>query len=361
MIESKGVLVFSSNYALYGDMSRRVMDSLRQFTPEVEVYSIDEAFLNMAGIACEDLAAYARKIRSSVRQWTGIPISIGIAETETLAKLANRAAKKLIGNGVLDLTALRSDERDGLLSRIAVEDVWGVGPAISRVLKERNILTALDLRQSDVRWIKERFGVVTVRTVLELQGTPCIPLEFQSPSKKNICVSRSFSRSVETLSEMQEAVSTYATRAAEKARRSGLAASSLTVFVNTNRFKTEPQYNNAASFSLPVATADTQELIQGALRGLAAIFKKGFRYAKAGVLLNGLVPATRVQPDLFDDRDRERSGRLMKAMDAINADMGVGTVHFGSTGIQRPWQAKFMRRSPRYTTRWQELAVATTG
>jgi len=361
LIESKGVHVFSSNYALYGDMSRRVMESLRQFTPEVEVYSIDEAFLNLSGIQCEDLAGYARQIRASVKQWTGIPISIGIAETKTLAKLANRAAKKLIGNGVLDLTALQAAARTELLSRIAVEDVWGIGPAISRVLKERKILTALDLREANVRWIKVVFGIVTVRTVLELQGTPCMPLEFQPPSKKSICVSRSFGRPVDSLSELQESVSSYSSRAAEKARRLGLAAGSLSVFVHTNRFKDEPQYNNAASLSLPVATADTQELLQCALRGLARIFKDGFRYAKAGVLLNDLVPDSRAQPDLFDERDRDRARRLMKAMDLLNADMGAGTVHFASTGIRKPWQAKFQRRSPRYTTRWQELPVATTG
>jgi len=361
LIEKYGIQTFSSNYALYGDMSRRVMETLNGFAPEIEIYSIDEAFLNLAGLNKTNLAGYAQNIRATVRRWTGIPVCVGIAGTKTLAKLANRAAKKFSKSGVLDMTIMPAVELDALLSRIAVEDVWGIGPAISRVLKARGIQTALDLRGADIRWIKERFGIVAVRTVLELRGDPCIPLELHRPAKKNICVSRGFSRPVESLAELREAVAAYATRVAEKARRAGLAAGVLTVFVHTNRFRDEPQYSNAASIRLSVATGDTAELIQAAFRGLDSIFREGYRYAKAGVLLGEIVQASRVQPDLFDERDRDRAGRLSKAMDLLNADMGAGTLHYAATGFKRSWQTKFMRRSPRYTTRWNELPAVIAG
>ena len=357
-IEAHRIEVFSSNYALYGDMSRRVMQCLSSFTPELEIYSIDEAFLNLSGFHERNLTEYAQQIRATARQWTGIPVSIGIAETKTLAKVANRAVKKkLIGSdGVFDWTDV--SDRDSLLRRIAVEDVWGIGPSLSRYLKAQGIETALALRDADPRWIKQRLGVVPMRTVLELRGTPCIPLELHPPSKKNICVSRGFSRPIDTLAELEEAVAAYATRAAEKARRGKLHASALTIFVQTNRFKDEPQYNNAASFSFIAATADTQELIQTALRGVRAIFRKGYRYAKAGVLLNDLVGTARTQATLFDDRDRVRSLRLTKALDRINAEHGAETLHYAATGFSRTWRTKFARRSPRFTTRWNELPMA---
>jgi DNA polymerase V len=362
LIEQHGIQMFSSNYALYGDMSRRVMETLRQFAPKVEVYSIDEAFLNLSNIGECNLTEYAKRVRAVVKRCTGIPVCIGIAGTKTLAKLANRAAKKMKDIGVLDLTALQDVDRDLLLSRIPVEDVWGVGPNISRALKARGIITALDLRGADTRWLKARFGIVAVRTVLELRDTPCIPLELHPPHKKNICVSRGFSRPIETLGELQEAVASYCSLAAEKARRSGLAAGFITVFVHTNPFKEhEPQYSNAVNLVLPVATADTSELIQYALRGLDVIFREGFRYSKAGVLLNELVPASRAQANLFDDRNRERATKLTTAMDRLNADMGAGTIHYAATGFHGSWKTKFLRRSHRFTTRWSELPVVHAG
>ena len=356
-IEAHAIEIFSSNYAMYGDMSRRVMQTLSQFTPELEIYSIDEAFLNMSGFQGRDLTEYARQIRVTVKQWTGIPVSIGIAETKTLAKIGNRAVKKkLVGSdGVFNWTC--SPNRDSLLSQIAVEDVWGIGPSISRYLIARGIASAKALRDADPRWIKQRLGVVVMRTVMELRGTPCIPLELHPHSKKNICVSRGFCRPVETLAELEEAVASYASRAAEKARLGGLSASALTIFIQTNRFKDEPQYNNAASVSLAAATANTGELIQTALTGLRAIYCKGYRYAKAGVLLNGLVDSTRTQATLFDEQDRVRSLRLTKTIDRVNADYGADTLHYAATGFSRTWRTKFMRRSPRYTTCWTELPV----
>ena len=362
VIKAHSVQMFSSNYALYGDMSRRVMETLRQFAPEVEVYSIDEAFLNLTNIGACNFTEYAKGIRAIVKRCTGIPVCIGIAGTKTLAKVANRLAKKKSDKGVLDLTALQESERDLLLSRIPVEDVWGVGPNISRVLKARGIQSAIDLRGADTRWLKARFGIVAVRTVLELRGTPCIPLELQPPHKKNICVSRGFSRPIESLDELQEAVASYCSRAAEKARRSGLAAGFLTVFIHTNHFReNEPQYSNAVNLVLPVATADTSELIHYALQGLSSIFREGFRYSKAGVLLNDLVPARHAQANLFDDRNRERATKLTTAMDRLNADMGAGTIHYAATGFHGSWKTKFLRRSHRFTTRWSELPVVHAG
>ena len=375
LIKVNDVQVFSSNYALYGDMSRRVMETLAQFSPELEAYSIDEAFLGLSGHLWSPVflkgctlpmldsisgspTDLALRMRATVRRWTGIPVSVGIAETKTLAKVAGELAKKA-PSGVLDMTA--SGARSDVLARIPVEDVWGVGPSTARFLQGRGIRTALELRDADVRWVKDHLGVVCVRTVLELRCERCIPLEQHAKPKKNICVSRSFGRRIESLEELKEAVASYVTRAAEKARRAGRAASSLAVFIHTSPFGSEPPYGNTSEVSLPVPSSDTGELIQYALGILDAIFRKGHRYSKAGILLNGLVPASLVQGDLFDHRDRGRCSRLMKAMDQLNTGMGEGTVRFAATGFKKPWSARFMRRSPRYTTRWEELPIAKTG
>ena len=232
---------YSSNYALYGDMSTRVMTILKQFSPEVEVYSIDEAFLNLAGCGNGDLISYGHLIHRSVKQWTGIPISIGIGETKTLAKLANRLAKRSDHvQGVVDLTS--SQHQDDILASIPVKDIWGIGRSYSRLLQSNGIRTALELRDADDRWIRQQMGVVGVRIVWELRGISCLPLELSPPPKKSLMVSRSFGRPIATLDEMREAVATYTTRAAEKLRRHRLAAGILSVFLMTNRFKEdEPQ------------------------------------------------------------------------------------------------------------------------
>jgi len=354
LIRKHDVQVFSSNYALYGDMSQRVMETLQQFSPEVEVYSIDEAFLNLSGFTHTNLTDYSRTIRSTVRQWTGLPVSVGIAETKTLAKIANHVAKK--ADGVCDLSAWQ--DRDSLLAGVPVEEVWGIGPNHARRLKQHRITTALALRNADNQWIRKQMGVVGLRTVQELRGISCLPLEQCPPPKQGITCSRAFGRPVTTLAEMREAVAFYTARAAEKLRGEHLAASALTVLLTTNPFKDEPQYGNALTLRLPVATDATPELLRVALQGIEAIYRDEYRYKKAGVMLLGLVPVGKVQANLFDHADRERSKRLMRAVDSVNARDGADTVRFAASGLTQHWRTRFMKRSQAYTTRWDELITA---
>ena len=294
--------VFSSNYTLYGDLSARVMTTLTQWAPAVEVYSIDEAFLDLSGLSTHDLTGYGQTLRATIHQWIGISVSIGIAPTKTLAKLANRLAKRS-PQGVIALTV--TPEIDATLACTRVEDIWGIGPGYTRRLKAHDILTAIQLRDADDRWIRQQLGVVGQRIVWELRGISCLPLELCPPLKQSLMVSRSFGRPITSLTEMREAVATYTTRAAEKLRRHRVAAGVVTVFLMTSRFTEEPQYSNSVTMPLPVATQDTAELIRYALRGIEHIFREVYHYQKAGVILTALVPAHQIQAHLFDQKDRE--------------------------------------------------------
>jgi DNA polymerase V len=356
LIKANGVQVYSSNYALYGDMSQRVMQTLAEFTPDIEIYSIDEAFLNLAGFTRCDLMDYGQKIRYQTRKWTGIPVSIGIAETKTLAKLANRIAKKSKkATGVLDLTS--SFYQDRALEKTKVEDVWGVGPAYTRFLKENGILNALQLRDADDKLIKQRMGIVGTRLIHELRGIPCYSLERCPPPKKGITVSRSFKHVIETLNELEEAVAAYVTIGAEKLRKERSVSGVLIVFLMTNRFKRENQYFNLKTLKLPVSTSDTSELIHYAHLCLKEIYRKGYLYKKVGVMFNDLVPENQIQLNLFDVRDRNRSMKLMKALDNINIEMGSSTLKYASVGLNQNqvWKTKFEHRSQSYTTNWNQL------
>ena len=354
MARMHGVEAFSSNYTLYADMSRRVMETLCNFTPEIEVYSIDEAFLNLSGLGY-NLTDYGRRIKRTVKQWTGMPVSIGIAETKTLAKIANRIAKRSRkAAGVLELT--ERAHIDEALARTDVENVWGVGIKTCIKLKKAGINTALALRGVDVEWMRQCFGVTGVRTVYELRGISCYELEEEPPAKKDITVSRMFGRKVEAIEELQEAVASYASRAGEKLRDEGLVAGAITVFVMTSRF-VEPRsrYFNSHSVNFPTATSYTPELIDYAVRAVERLYRKGFLYTKAGIILSDLVPENRVQGNLFDEADRQKSGRLMRAVDAVNARLPDSRLIWAAEGIDQSWRTKFARRSKRFTTRWDEL------
>ena len=355
LIRSGEVYARSSNYSLYGDMSQRVMKTLAQFTPEMEIYSIDEAFLNFSGITCGSLREYGITISATVRQWTGIPVTIGIAETKALAKIANRLAKKSPrAGGVLDLAA--SPYQEKALSIIPVDKVWGVGRRYAKFLRKHGVETALDLRNAEDSWVKKHMSVVGLRLVRELRGIPCISMELCPPTKKEICVSRSFEKPVTSLNEMREAIAVYTARAGEKLRNERSAAGALMVFMMTNRFRDAPQYCKSTVLELPVPTGCTQELIMYANRGVEKIFRKGYRFNKAGVILADLVPENQIQTDLFDTRNREGSKKLMQALDAVNARMGKDTLKYAAAGVKQRWKTKFNKRSPRYTTRWCELA-----
>ena len=354
-IRAHQVQVFSSNYALYGDMSQRVMETLQQFCPDLEIYSIDEAFLSLSGFRSRNLSEYAGTIRSTVKRWTGLPVSIGIAETKTLSKIAGGIAKKTPG-GVFDLLAY--PDRETLLAQTAVHDVWGIGKAHTQFLHQHGIQTALQLRQADDQFIKKHMGIVGLRLVNELRGVACFELEQCPPPKKGITCARSFGKAITRLEEMEEAISNYVTRAAEKLRSEKLAVTNLSVFMHTNQFKDDPQYSNSLTLKLPVATDTTHELIGVALQIMLKIWRDGFAYKKAGVMFVGLVPASQVQADLFDGKDRTRSKQLMAALDSINERFGLGTLQYASSGIAKEWKATFNRRSPAFTTNWDELPVA---
>ncbi len=354
--ERHGVIVRSSNYTLYGDMSRRVMSTLGGFTPDLEIYSIDEAFLGLAGFE-RRLEPHARDLRATVLQWTGIPVSVGIAPTKTLAKVANRLAKKDPERGGV-YVMLDPDEIERALARLELTDLWGVAGRLASRLREAGITSPRLLRDADPQFVRQRFSVVMQRMVLELRGEPCLELEQVAADRKSIMASRSFGRPVTGFDEMREAVSTYVSRAAEKMRRQDLATDNIVVFVQTNRFKpTDPQYDASRTVRLPVGTSDTGRLIKAAERALQAVWRDGYSYKKAGVILLDLVPSGRVQGDLWDAPDSPRAQRLMAALDALNRNHGRGAVAFAACGTQRAWSLRSEQRSPRFTTDWQELLV----
>ena len=359
LLRAHHVQVFSSNYTLYGDMSQRVMETLEPFCPDLEVYSIDEAFLSLLGFERHNMTEYGRQIRGTVKRWTGLPVSVGIAETKTLAKIANRIAKRTPDlGGVFDM--LDCSDRETVLGRVAVEEVWGIGRNHACTLNQHGITTALQLRGVDDQWIRKRMGIVGLRLVMELRGVSCLDLEQCPAPKQSLTCSRAFGTLISTLTEMEEAVSTYTSRVAEKLRREQLAATVLTVCLTTNEFKEGPQYSNVITLNLPIVTDSTVGLIRSALQGIRAIYRDGYLYKKAGVMLTGLVPVNRTQADLFDDQDRRKSKRLMSALDAVNNRWGAGTLHYASNGITKAWKTEFRRRSPAYTTNWNELPLVQT-
>jgi DNA polymerase V len=357
LIRRNGVAVFSSNYTLYGDMSRRVMECLARFAPEMEVYSIDEAFLSMRGAGGDPLQR-GREVREAVRQWTGIPVTVGIAPTKTMAKLASRMGKRDPScGGVFDLTD--RGRADGVLESVDAGDVWGVGRQYRELLRCYGIRTARELRDAPDAWVRRNMTIMGLRTVWELRGVPCIPLDELPAPKKGIVSSRSFGRPVERLDELGEAVATYAGRAAEKLRAEGSVAGSITVFISTNRFReTDPQYSNGIACRLPVPSAYTPRLIQVARDLLARIYREGYRYKKAGVMLYEIMPQGDAQLDLFSRfHDTERGRRLMRAVDGLNRAMGRQTLRFAAEGIEKPWQMRREFLSGRFTTHWDEIAV----
>mgnify|MGYP000153216551 FL=1 len=351
-----GILAFSSNYALYTDLSSRVMRTLEEMAPRVEVYSIDEAFLDLTGIeSVISLVEFGQQVRERIGHWIGITVCVGIAPTKTLAKLANHAAKKYPATqGVVDLT--NPDRQRRLLALVPVDDVWGVGKRLSKRLNALGITTALDLANASPRAIRDQFSVVLERTVRELNGESCIELEEIPPTKKQIVCSRSFGEKVTHFELLREAVCEYATRATEKLRKEQQQAKVMTVFIRTSPFKdNEPQYSNSASGELLIPSCDTRDFIELANHLLKRIWKDGFRYAKAGVMLSDFYDPGMFQPGLFDDiSTRSNSQQLMSVLDTINQS-GAGKVFFAGQGTKKDWSMKREHLSPAYTTRWDQL------
>jgi len=354
-----GIVALSSNYELYADLSSRMMSILGRYAPEQEIYSIDECFLGFDGFQRFDLMAYGQDMRQTVRQWVGIPVCVGFAPTKTLAKLANHCAKKgLAGEeGVCDLTRLSDSETRELFSRLPVGEVWGVGRKMAERLGQRGITTVEALRRFDPKVLRREFSVVLERTVAELNGISCLGLEDVAPNKQQIMSSRSFGKYLHELEPLQQAVASYMAIAAEKLRSQQFKAGMVQVYLRTNPFAEHlPQYQQGLSAPLPEASDDTLRLTKVALWLLKKIYRPGYAYQKAGVVLMDLQDAAGIQYSLFNhSRDNQA---LMQVMDRINTVWGRGTLRSAAEGVHKEWAMKREKKSPNYTTRWDELPEA---
>ena len=354
IIKKHNVAVFSSNYELYGDMSKRVMDSLSLFTPDMEVYSIDEAFLRLDYLQPRNLYEYCKTIREKILQWTGIPVSIGIAPTKVLAKVANHVAKKKT-DGVFDIRC--QQKQDDILKSLDADKIWGIARSWSERLNSMGIYKASELRDASPTIIRKHLSVVGERILRELKGQSCIDLETIQP-KKNIMSSKSFGKSITKKEPIEEALSNYAARACEKLRKQNSRAQAVHVFVQTNGFReTDRQYNNAITHTLTTPTSDTRIIIEAAKFCLSKIYQHGYRYKKTGIMLLDLIPASLEQKQLFVDFDHRPGDHLMGIVDRVNKEQGSDTLFFGAQGVTREWQMRCGSRSPRYTTQWNELLM----
>ncbi|EIY5116985.1 TPA: Y-family DNA polymerase [Klebsiella variicola subsp. variicola] len=358
MFRRHGIIAFSSNYELYADMSNRVMTTLEELSPRCEIYSIDEAFCDLTGVRnCRDLTDFGREIRETVLRRTHLTVGVGIAQTKTLAKLANHAAKQWQRQtgGVVDLSNLERQRK--LMALLPVDEVWGVGRRISKKLEAMGIKTVLQLADTDIRFIRKHFNVVLERTVRELRGEPCLGLEEFAPVKQEIVCSRSFGGRITEYHEMRQAICSYASRAAEKLRGEHQYCRFISAFVKTSPFAlNEPYYGNSASVKLLTPTQDSRDIITAATKCLDAIWRDGHRYQKAGVMLGDFYSQGVAQLNLFDDNaPRKNSEKLMEVLDHINAKDGRGSLYFAGQGIQTAWQMKREMLSPRYTTRYSDL------
>jgi DNA polymerase V len=370
LAESRGLVALSANFALYGDMSDRMMSVAAGLGPGQEIYSIDESFIDLAGVrGC--LVERGFKVRERILQWVGIPCGIGIGATKTLAKLANHVAKTAerkpgsypasLGQ-VCNLAALTPAALSEVLAATAVGEVWGVGRRLSAQLTECGIHTALDLSRLEPSLVRRRWSVVLERTVRELQGLPCIALELVPASKQEIACTRSFGQPVTTLTALSEAVTEFASRAAHKLRKQGSLAGRVLAFIRTSPFRSEPQYSASITLPLRRPSADTAVIVAAALQGLRAIYKPGYQLAKAGVMLLELQANTVLQGELeLQAESRGETGGLMTALDALNQRYGPGTVQLASAGLQdkeRTWSMRQNLLTSQYTTRWEDMPVA---
>ncbi len=338
IIIKNNVNVFSSNYSLYGDLSRRVMRTLKRFNSDIEVYSIDEAFMDLSNFSDNEIENVGKEIRATVLKWTGIPTSIGIAKTKTLSKVANHIAKKT-KMGVTSLIGI--ENLDPVLEKVEINDVWGVGRQLTKFYQKNGIYNAKQLKNKSNTWIKKCSNVLSSRTAMELRGISCIELEKTTSKRKSCVVSRSFGKRVESFQELKEAVASYCLNASEKLRAENLIAKALTVFVRTSPFqKNFGYYSNSRTIDFPIATNNSIETVKAAISILENIYKKGYRYQKAGVMFSGLLDENN-KDNLFASEKDEKINKLMRSIDKTNFRFGRRTLSIASAGIQKKW---FMRR-----------------
>ncbi len=362
LAKQHGIIALSSNYALYADMSNRVMSILREYSPDQEVYSIDESFLDLTGFQSRELIKYGQHMRKRILKWTGLPVCVGIGSTKTLSKLANHCAKKRpVFDSVCNFNTMSLEELDALLGQVEVGEIWGVGRKLAPKLQSLGFNTVLDLKRANPERLRQQFSVVMEKTIRELNGTVCIDLEELAPAKKQILSSRSFGYPVRDCNSLAESLTLYMSRAAEKLRQQQSFAGSVYVYIRTSPFKLdEPFYSNGMPIPLPTPTDDSRQLVNIALWGLKQIYKPNFNYAKAGVMLSELVPAQGVQTDLFSQNQASpKSAALMDAMDSINKKMGKESIKLASEGFKRPWKMRQERKSPSFTSNWGELMMVT--
>jgi DNA polymerase V len=356
--KQKGGIAFSSNYELYGDISSRIMSILEELAPKVEVYSIDEAFLDLTGIShCMNLEEFGRTCQKQIMQYTGMPVRVGIGPTKTLAKAASYGAKRYpTTQGVLDITDLY--RREKLMTLMPVNEIWGVGHRLNKRLISQKVLTTFDLINMNIEQVRKQFSIMLVNTIRELKGESCIPLDSAPSPKKQIVVSRTFSTRVTELDYLEEAVSDYAARAAEKLRKEGKTCKMLSVFIRTNPFrKQDIQHREIRSFSMLYPTNDTRDLIKHAKLLLKDLYKEGFNYNKAGIMLNNFFDETTYQLDLFKKKDRNsKDFKMMALLDQVNKS-SLGQISFLAQGIKKEWSMKRQLQSPRYTTSLKDVLV----
>lgn len=360
LVEKHNIQLFSSNYTLYADMSRRVMQTLKEASPNLEIYSIDECFLDLTNQHITDYEEFAKDIKEKVRKFTGMPVSVGIAHTKTLAKVANHIAKKHKEfEGVLSLVNVSEEEIDLALELTPVDDLWGVGRQYSKWLIEKGITTGKQMKYSNPKYIRNKMTIQGERLVLELNGISCIPLEEMIDPKKGIASTRAFGRYIETFSEISESVAMHVDIACQKLRKQESLASVVEVYIRTNPFNEKHlQYTNAAVMKLVYPSSDTRYMTKACLKALKMIYRTGYKYQKAGVIFTGIIPEDCKNFDMFGGNDYQsdkRDKKLMETVDNINKKWGTKTLYLARQGVNQTWGMKRLRMSNRWTTRWEEI------
>lgn len=354
LIEKRKVAVFSANFALYGDLSRRVMETLREFAPALEIYSIDEAFMDLRGIDVNSLSEFGLRVSKTVKRHTGIPLSVGIAPTKTLAKIASKLCKqypKLNGACVM----CRKEDIEKVLKKFPIEDVWGIGRRYSKMLNSIRVQSAWDFTQLSPELVRKKMSVVGLRTWRELQGTPCIEIETVLPDKQQICTSRSFAKEITDLEELKTAISNFTVTCSEKLRKQKCVCGELNVFIYTNRFRSDmPQHYENKIVRLEIPTDSSLELVKYATDALSQIFHAGYGYKKAGAILSRISPKSGQQTQLFDTIDRDKHNRIMEVVDTVNKNQGRRSILLACQGFEG---VKMNRNhlSPNYTTDWADI------
>ena len=355
LIKKHNIKVFSTNFALYGDMSQRVMNIIANSIPKIEIYSIDEAFLDLHGFDYSELIQIGDSIRKKILKYTGLPVSIGIGKTKTLSKIANYISKK--DDKHQGVFMIDNDNKDIILHRIPTKKIWGIGAKMESFLKYYGINTAKELKELDPIWMRNKRSIVEEKTIKELRGISCYKMNSLYSNKKSICTSRTFGEGVTSYGDLKSSVAMYTVRCAEKLRMQNSCAMFAHIFISTNPFCNirKQQYVRYQVVNFPMATNDTGEMLTYVIRVLKNIFKEGYKYKKAGVVVGGIIPSSHVQSNLFDSLDRLKSAKLMRTIDSINIKMGRDSIRYASQGYYRKWKLKQENLSPCYTTRWSDI------